>query len=152
MSSSDNVTITLHVALLSKLETQTTNLSLGVADRSETTASVRSLRWLTKVLNQWATQRDAHNNVLLQLERSIIGDPELNEQHLWSRALANRANIGAIHGGYPGEQYLEQRKIFLPQGATLVLLHWQDELDEFVDEVEQVSGSSGAWLMTGRCR
>lgn len=144
MSCSDNITTMLNFALLSKLESQTANLSLDVADHFETTASACRLLYLTKTLNQWSNLVESHEDALLRLERSIISTPEANEELIWPQILKNKANVGTYHVGYPGEQYLETRKIFLSQGATLILLHWQDELDEFVDEVEQVSGSSRA--------
>lgn len=142
LSALDNISTSLNAALLPMFEGQMVDFPLRFANHSETKASARRLLSLTKTLNQWSAQAETHEELLVQYERSTISPTEVQEQQMWPRFLVNRANMNASHGGRTGEQYLETRKIFLPQGAALILHQWHDELDEFVDEIEMVSRSS----------
>jgi len=148
----DNVNASLNAALLPMLEEQIKNLSLSVADHLETAAYARRLLKLTKDLDRWSTQDQAYNELLARCDRIAIGTPEFLERQRWPQFMVNRANLDAFDGEQNGAQHLPTRKIILPQGAALILHHWQDELDEFVDEIETVRCSSGAWLETGHCR
>lgn len=60
-------------------------------------------------------------------------------ERAWAALIKNKANLNEFKKGHPNTTYLEARKIFLPQGATLILEYWQRELNEFVSELESVS-------------
>lgn len=56
----------------------------------------------------------------------------------WAIALENYATTD-LRRRRPDHADLETMRIFLPQGAVLVLCAWQEDLNAFVTEVEQVS-------------
>ena len=60
-------------------------------------------------------------------------------ERAWAALIKNKANLEDFNKGRPDTVYLEARKIFLPQGATLILGYWQRELNAFVSELETVS-------------
>jgi hypothetical protein len=60
-------------------------------------------------------------------------------ERAWAALIKNKANLNEFKQGRPDTAYLEARKIFLPQGATLILEYWQHELNAFVSELESVS-------------
>jgi hypothetical protein len=62
-------------------------------------------------------------------------------ERAWAALIKNKANLDEFKKGRPDNVYLEARKIFLPQGATLILEYWQRELNAFVSELETVSTS-----------
>lgn len=62
-------------------------------------------------------------------------------ERAWAALIKNKANLDEFKKGRPDNVYLEARKIFLPQGATLILQYWQRELNGFVSELETVSRS-----------
>lgn len=70
-------------------------------------------------------------------------------ERAWAALIKNKANLDEFKKGCPDTVYLEARKIFLPQGATLILEYWQRELNAFVSELETVSRSIS---MRGRHR
>lgn len=88
-----------------------------------------------------------------ELDNVDAGLQELNQMHLcirkhqpkpfpkhpsWETAMQNRAttNLQQMRSHHAN---LETTKIFLPQGAALILRAWQEDLNAFVAEVEQVS-------------
>jgi hypothetical protein len=109
------------------------------------------MRWLTRFLTRMSTEAEAHQDLLLRIEQPFPLTPERTDQRLWPLFLVNQAKIDAFSVGQPSVRYLETRKIFLPQGATLILLHWQSELDELITEIEEVSCSSRVWLEPDCC-
>ena len=60
-------------------------------------------------------------------------------ERAWAALIKNKANLDEFKKGRPDTVHLEARKIFLPQGATLILEYWQHELNAFVSELETVS-------------
>lgn len=56
----------------------------------------------------------------------------------WAIALENYATTD-LRRRRPDHAHLETMRIFLPQGAVLILSAWQEDLSAFVTEVEQVS-------------
>jgi len=60
-------------------------------------------------------------------------------ERAWAGLIKNKANLDEFRKGHPDTVYLEARKIFLPQGATLIVEYWQRELNAFVSELETVS-------------
>jgi hypothetical protein len=150
-SSLDNTSIVLQAALLPVLEEQMAGHPLDATTLKETLAVTRRIRWLTTSLTRMSTAAETHHELLSRIERPFTRTPERTDQQLWPLFLKNQANLDAFSVGHPSERYLDTRKIFLPQGATLILLHWQSELDELVTEIEEVSCSSGVWTETGCC-
>jgi hypothetical protein len=150
-TSMDNTSTVLQAALLSVLEEQAVWHPLGATNREEILATTRRMRWLTRFLTRMSTEAEAHQDLLLRIEQPFPLTPERTDQRLWPLFLVNQAKIDAFSVGQPSVRYLETRKIFLPQGATLILLHWQSELDELITEIEEVSCSSRVWLEPGCC-
>jgi hypothetical protein len=151
LSSLDNTSTMLRPALLPTLKGQAAEFHLDLTNRQEDSATARRMRWLTKTLKLLSTHVEPHNEVLLRFERLTTGSSERIDQQLWPLFLKNRAKLDAFRVGHTDDRYLESRKIFLPQGATLILRQWQSELNEFVNDLEEVSSCSGAWLETGCC-
>jgi hypothetical protein len=134
------------------LEGQAAELLLDFAIRQKISATTRRMRWLTRLLNLLSTHIDTHKDeVALRFGRPITGTLKRTTQELWPLFLRNKANLNVFRAGHPDDRYLESRRIFLPQGATLILHQWQNELNEFVNDLEEVSWSSGVWLETGDC-
>jgi hypothetical protein len=150
-TSMDNTSTVLQAALLSVLEEQAVWHPLGATNREEILATTRRMRWLTRFLTRMSTEAEAHQDLLLRIEQPFPLTSERTDQRLWPLFLVNQAKIDAFSVGQPSVRYLETRKIFLPQGATLILLHWQSELDELITEIEEVSCSSRVWLEPGCC-
>lgn len=71
-------------------------------------------------------------------DRTSNRSPELVEIG-WAALISNKADLDEFDRVHPAEKYLETRKIFLPQGATLIMHYWQRELNSFVAELESVS-------------
>ena len=148
MSSLDNTSALLRPALLPVLEGQAAELCLDSTNRQKTSATVRRMRWLERKMKLLSTDADTHVEVHL-LERPISGTSDKTTQELWPLFLRNKAKLDVFRAGHPDNRYLESRRIFLPQGATLILRQWQSELNDFVNDLEGVSYSSGVWLETG---
>ena len=130
------------------LEGQAAELCLDSTNRQKTSATVRRMRWLERKMKLLSTDADTHVEVHL-LERPISGTSDKTTQELWPLFLRNKAKLDVFRAGHPDNRYLESRRIFLPQGATLILRQWQSELNDFVNDLEGVSYSSGVCLETG---
>ena len=150
-SSLDNTSVVLQAALLPMLEEQMAGHPLGVTKCEDTLAITRRMRWLTRSLTRMSTAAETHHEALSRFQRPVTPTSERTDQQLWPLFLRNQANLDTFSVGNPSDRYLDTRKIFLPQGATLILLHWQSELDELVTEIEEASCSSGVLLETGCC-
>jgi hypothetical protein len=151
LSSLDNTSTMLRPALLPMLKGRAAEFHLDLANPQETSATTRRMRWLTRTLKLLSTHVETHNEVLPIFECPTTGSSERTDQQLWPLFLKNRAKLDAFRVGHTDDLYLESRKIFLPQGATLILRQWQIELNEFVNDLEEVSCCSGAWLEAGCC-
>lgn len=99
---------------------------------------VESIRSRAKMISRVVTDYQDLVHARKTLDRIVNRSPELIESG-WAALLSNKANLEEFAGVHPEDTYLETRKIFLPQGATLILHYWQREWNEFLTKLERVS-------------
>ncbi|KAM0718073.1 hypothetical protein Q7P37_006405 [Cladosporium fusiforme] len=72
-------------------------------------------------------------------DKNLHSRNQVTPQHPgWETATKNHLKLD-LHSRRPDHVRLEKTKVFLPQGAALILRVWQEELNEFVTAVEEWS-------------
>jgi hypothetical protein len=107
-------------------------------DDSGTTAAVMQLQNCAQLLKEMLADHQSYINSRIKHDRRRNHSTEKVER-AWAALIKNKANLDEFKKGRPDTAYLEARKIFLPQGATLIVEYWQRELNAFVSELETVS-------------
>ena len=101
-------------------------------------ATVMQLQNCAQLLKEMLADHQSYINSRIKHDRRRNHSTEKVER-AWAALIKNKANLDEFKKGRPDTAYLEARKIFLPQGATLIVEYWQRELNAFVSELETVS-------------
>lgn len=100
--------------------------------------AVMRLQDCARLLKEMITDHQSYINSRRKHDLRKNHGTEMVER-AWAALIKNKANLEEFKKGRPDTAYLEVRKIFLPQGATLLVEHWQRDLNTFVSELESVS-------------
>lgn len=134
----DNISAALAPTMLSTFEHTVKALLERLSLDPETRTAMELVRSCSALMQNCLTDRRSLGQAQLQYDRLYNGCPDVVERR-WTTLLKNKANLNEFKRQHPDTLPLEARKIYLPQGATLILSVWQNELNAFVSELESVS-------------
>jgi hypothetical protein len=120
------------------LERTITQCTLQDKQNAGTVAAVTLLQDCAKLSGEIVTD---HQNLIDARRKHDIDfsrRPETVERG-WESLINNKANLDEFNQPHGDNTYLETRRIFLPQGATLILNFWRVELQMFISQLERVS-------------
>jgi len=139
MTSIDNTSALLAISVARALECITVEYCKSLnKDGSGNTLAVMQLQNCAQLLKEMLANRQTYIDSRRKHDRRKNHSTEKVER-AWAALIKNKANLDEFKKGRPDNVHLEARKIFLPQGATLILEYWQHELNAFVSELENVS-------------
>lgn len=134
----DEISTALAPAMLSTFEHTVKALVERLSLDPETQAAIGLVRSCSALMQNSLTDRRSLGQAQLQYDRLHNSSPDVVERR-WTTLLKNKVNLEEFKRQHPDNIPLQARKIYLPQGATLILSVWQNELNTFVSELESVS-------------
>jgi hypothetical protein len=138
MVDTDDRSAILQLAMARLLERVTTRCTSRQNLNSEEINLVKFLQELAKFSKDIFTDHQTLIIARRKHDRKSNRSPETIERG-WAALITNKAKLEEFSQPREETVYLEVRRIFLPQGATLILDYWQRELNAFVSELEIVS-------------
>jgi hypothetical protein len=138
MAGTDDRSAILELAMARLLERVTTTCTSLRNPNSEETNLVKFLQELAKFAKDLFTDHQTLVIARRKHDRKSNRNPETIER-AWAALITNKAKLEEFSQPRQETVYSEVRRIFLPQGATLILDYWQRELNAFVSELEIVS-------------
>jgi hypothetical protein len=138
MVGTDDHSAILQLAMARILERVTTKCTSRGELNSEETNLVKLLQELANFSKDLFTDHQTLVIARRKHDRKSNRSPETIERG-WAALITNKAKLEEFSQPRQEAVYLEARRIFLPQGATLILDYWQRELNAFVSELENVS-------------